>query len=203
MLFGERLKSLRKSKNLTQVDLASILELDKSSIAKYETLKAIPSLDILMKLAKYFNVSVDYMLGNEASVILSESTGTLKIPVYKTISSYPVESNWEIEGYEEITPQISEQGKCFAMRINDSSMEPRIWKGDTAIAIECNKARNGDVVILLIPGRSAICRKYTSQSFGAALISLNPAFEPILVSETNSDEAFKILGRVIEVRAIL
>ena len=202
MLFGERLKSLRKSKTLTQVDLASVLELDKSSIAKYETLKAIPSLEILMKLAKYFNVSVDYMLGNETPSYLPQNENAVKIPVYNKINSLPVKSNWDISGYEEISAEITGAERYFAMRVNDSSMEPRIWKGDLVIAEEDAEVKNGDFVIALIPGAGAVCRKYISQPL-AGLISLNPAFEPLFFSEEAPDKSFKVFGRITEVRAEL
>ena len=62
---GQRLKILRKENNLTQTELAEKLFLDKSTIAKYETDKIEPSLSQLVKLAKFFKVSTDYLLGLE------------------------------------------------------------------------------------------------------------------------------------------
>ncbi len=61
--FGERLKDLRAEKGLTQVALASELNIDKSTIAKYETDKIEPSISMLIVIVKYFGVSADYMLG--------------------------------------------------------------------------------------------------------------------------------------------
>lgn len=62
---GQRLKELRKEKGLTQVQMATELNVDKSTIAKYETDKIAPSIPLLITLAKYFHVSADYILGLE------------------------------------------------------------------------------------------------------------------------------------------
>lgn len=62
-VFAKRLKELRKEKGLSQAKLAEVLFVDKSSIAKYETGKSTPSVDMLIKLAEYFKVSTDYLLG--------------------------------------------------------------------------------------------------------------------------------------------
>ncbi len=63
--FGERIKNLREERNLTQSVLAKELNVDKSTIAKYETNSISPSCQMLIILAKYFSVSTDYLLGLE------------------------------------------------------------------------------------------------------------------------------------------
>ncbi|CAM2998609.1 helix-turn-helix transcriptional regulator [Hathewaya histolytica] len=61
--FSERIKKLRKEKGLTQEALAQILFIDKSSISKYEKGKHIPENDLMQRIADYFEVSTDYLLG--------------------------------------------------------------------------------------------------------------------------------------------
>lgn len=63
MSFGKRLKKLRTDKEITQIQLSEILDTAKSNISKYEADTIEPNLSMLCKLAKYFNVSVDYLLG--------------------------------------------------------------------------------------------------------------------------------------------
>lgn len=65
MDFKERLKELRKSKGLSQVALAERLGLSKSTIGAYETGDISPSIEALNTIADYFNVDMDYLLGNE------------------------------------------------------------------------------------------------------------------------------------------
>ncbi len=63
MKFASRLKSLRKAKNITQLHLATILKTNQNTISRYETGEREPGLNELVAIAKYFNVSVDYLLG--------------------------------------------------------------------------------------------------------------------------------------------
>ncbi len=63
--FGERLKSLRLEKGLGQIALAKELEVGKSVISLWELNKADPTLNNLIKIAKFFGVSIDYLAGLE------------------------------------------------------------------------------------------------------------------------------------------
>jgi len=61
--FGNTLKSLRTNYQLTQAQLAQKLGLTKSVISAYETGLRMPSYDVLVQIAKVFNVTTDYLLG--------------------------------------------------------------------------------------------------------------------------------------------
>ena len=63
MLFGERLSLLRNERQMKQEDLGKIFHLSKSTISTYERNEHQPDYDTLIELAKYFNVSTDYILG--------------------------------------------------------------------------------------------------------------------------------------------
>jgi transcriptional regulator with XRE-family HTH domain len=58
-----RLKQLRSEHNLTQTDLAKILGIAKTTLAAYEQEKSEPSIETLVKIADYFNVTTDYLIG--------------------------------------------------------------------------------------------------------------------------------------------
>jgi transcriptional regulator with XRE-family HTH domain len=63
-ILAERLRSLREEKNLTQKELAQVLSLSsKSTITNYEQNDREPDYETLIKIAKYFGVSTDYLLG--------------------------------------------------------------------------------------------------------------------------------------------
>lgn len=61
--FGETLKRLRKSRELSQKELGSKVGLSKAVISKYETGMGYPSFDVLVRIARYFGVTTDYLLG--------------------------------------------------------------------------------------------------------------------------------------------
>lgn len=61
--FGKRLKELRKSKGITQQQLADILSVDRTSVGKWETDKNLANNDILNALCAFFSCTMDYLLG--------------------------------------------------------------------------------------------------------------------------------------------
>lgn len=63
--FGKRLKELRQSAGLTQQQLAERIWVTKASISYYELSERDPSPEILVKIAKAFHVTTDYLLGLE------------------------------------------------------------------------------------------------------------------------------------------
>jgi len=63
--FSERLKYLRKEKEIGQVELAKFLEVSKGIISLWENGEREPTMNSLMRLAKFFHVSVDYLVGLE------------------------------------------------------------------------------------------------------------------------------------------
>lgn len=63
--FGSRLRKLRKERNLTQEQLASLIGVKNSVISFYEVGERLPSPDVLRKLALALHVSTDYLLGIE------------------------------------------------------------------------------------------------------------------------------------------
>ena len=64
-MFGTRIKYLRQSRELNQVQLADKLGVKKQSISNWENDNIMPSIDMLIKIADFFHVSTDYLLGRE------------------------------------------------------------------------------------------------------------------------------------------
>lgn len=62
MNFSKTLVALRKDKQLTQKQLASYLNLSRSTLAGYETKSRQPDFETLQKMANYFEVSIDYLI---------------------------------------------------------------------------------------------------------------------------------------------
>lgn len=61
--FGDKLKQLRTLKGLSQEQLANRMSITKSMISAYENSVRLPSYDVLIKIALFFNTSMDYFFG--------------------------------------------------------------------------------------------------------------------------------------------
>ena len=64
-MFPKILKDLRKSKKINQAELGEALGMSQATITLWENGKRIPDIDMLCKIADYFNVTTDYLLGRE------------------------------------------------------------------------------------------------------------------------------------------
>ncbi len=62
MSFGERLYKLRSEKNISQEELAELLDVSRQSISKWENDKAYPEMTKLLFMSDYFGVSLDYLM---------------------------------------------------------------------------------------------------------------------------------------------
>lgn len=63
MVIGTRIRELRVAQELSQQQLADSLGVKRSTICKYETNVNIPDAKMIIKLAKFFDVSADFLLG--------------------------------------------------------------------------------------------------------------------------------------------
>jgi len=68
---GDRIKELRKGRNLTQQVLSKRLGVTKALISAYENATAYPSYDVLLGLSYIFNVTTDYLLGKDKTRAIS------------------------------------------------------------------------------------------------------------------------------------
>ena len=65
MEFNEKLQELRKSRSLTQEELAEALFVSRTAISKWESGRGYPSLDSLKQISRFFSVSIDELIGSE------------------------------------------------------------------------------------------------------------------------------------------
>ena len=73
--FGNRLRRLRRDADMSQAELAQQLGVVPSAVGKYERLDdSYPSVEVLLKIADYFNVSTDYLLrGVQPTAVMSNN----------------------------------------------------------------------------------------------------------------------------------
>ena len=64
-MLNERIKELRLARNMSQVELANLLNVTKQSVSNWENDNIQPSIEMLIKLSRVFSVSTDYLLGLE------------------------------------------------------------------------------------------------------------------------------------------
>ena len=80
---GERIRDLRKQKKMTQEQLAAVFKTESSVICKIETGKQTISIDYVVDIASYFEVSIDYLINGENVIDNEITTAFAKVPYCK------------------------------------------------------------------------------------------------------------------------
>jgi lexA repressor len=197
---GQRIFEARKRRKITRKEIADFLQVHETTIKRYEdgNTKKLPT-DRLEKIAKYLNTSIEYLMGWEYEPQTSQG---LKIPVLGTVAAgIPISAVEDILDYEEVPQSWENQGEFFGLRIKGDSMKPDINDGDTVIVRQQSTANNGDVVIALVNGDDATCKKFEKLGNGIMLISNNSEYSPMYFSnEEVLTKPVVIIGRVVELR---
>ena len=207
MNFRTRLKQLRNEKKINQRELANFLKVAPSTISMYESGQREPNFEVLESLADFFNVDLNYLLGksNKTTKLMIEGSQPpqgLQIPVLGTVAAgIPISAVEDILDYEEVPQSWESQGEFFGLRIKGDSMKPDINDGDTVIVRQQSTANNGNVVIALVNGDDATCKKFEKLDNGIMLISNNSEYSPMYFSnEEVLTKPVVIIGRVVELR---
>ena len=192
-----KIKLLREELNISQEELANKLGLSKGIISLYENEKRKPSFDILNKLSKIFNCSIDYIIGN-----WNEAEPTL-INVYSSVHAGILSEMIEnIVDTEEISEKMARSDKAyFGLKVKGDSMFPTYQEGDTLIVEKNSSCESGNDCIVAINGNEAFLKRVYINSTGITLQALNPKYEPL--TYTNEDVKklpVTIIGIVRELR---
>ena len=78
MTIGERLLNLRKEKNLSQEELANILDVSRQTVSKWETDQSTPDFDKIVPLCNYFGITTDELLTGKENIIEANNDNRTK-----------------------------------------------------------------------------------------------------------------------------
>ena len=199
-------KQLRKNKNLTQEEFANILNVDQSTISKWEQNKSIPDIQMLSALADFFNVSTDYLLGKTTYKPELKPKGK-KIPVLGVIpAGIPIEAVEDVLDYEEISEDMAKRGEYFALKVRGDSMLPTIKNGDVVIIRQQDDAESGKICVVMVNGDDATLKEIKKETNGIWILPHNPNsdFKPTFYSNKEViEKPVRILGVAVEIRRSL
>lgn len=193
-MFGEKLRALRKKNNMTQVDLAKALDLDKSSIAKYESAGIIPSVDTLQKIASLFKVSIDYLLNTQ----LYDINNIVNVEIIGTVvAGRDGIATYEFLGVSQAI-NINDKEEYKYLKVRGESMSPQIMEGDLALVRLQSDVDSGDLAVVIIDGEEGVIKKVQKTENSISLISFNPMYET-RVFVGKDMEKIMIFGKVVKV----
>ena len=198
-IFAENLTRLVNGSKLPQSEIAKRINISPQTFNTWMQGKAIPRMGKIQLLADYFKIEKSDLIEVKSNITLSQG---IRIPVLGTVpAGIPISAIEDILDYEEIPQSWANQGEFFALKIKGDSMEPRMISGDVAIVKQQSDADSGDVVIALVNGNEATCKKLEKTNNGIMLISTNTKYAPMFFSNEQINELpVVILGKVVELR---
>lgn len=198
--FNDRMKRLCAERGTTVAAMERACGLAKAFVVNTAKRGGTPSFENVKKIAKYLNVPNEVVMGEDPGAAL-RSSGVMIPRLGRVAAGVPISAVENIIGQDEITPKMAATGDFFSLRIKGDSMSPYIMDGDIVICRQQSAADTDDLVIALINGSDGVCKKIKTLSNGVMLISLNPAYEPMVFTQSEIDAIpVAIMGKVVEIR---
>ena len=210
------LKAARKSKGLTQQQVADFIGISQNNYSYWENGKVKIDNVSLQRLSNLFDVSVDFLLGRETHTSIDTTPKAVKIKdlaiqdevelndfypiplLGSVVAGVPIEAQEDLEGYVYISFRPKEE--YFALRVHgDSMINAGIRDNSILIVHKQPYATCGDIVVAMLNGEQTV-KRFKMYGDNIFLMPENPEFEPIPVLK-GAD--FLILGKVVEVRMTL
>lgn len=198
---GQRLKSLRKQRKMSQAEVGAAIGLTQTAYGRYETGERDPDTDTLAKIAQLFGVSIDYLMGVAAAAPVPENLPSNLTPMSQMPFYYVPVARDVVAG----VPMFMEQNyrvyvdgprqADFALVLEDDSMSPSYYSGDVVYVCYVPHVDDGEVAVVDLGGKCALRRFYRIKN-GIQLVSDDPRFAPNVYLGDEA-EFVRVLGIVV------
>lgn len=213
----DRFEQLLQEKQITAYKVAKDTKVDNSTLSKWKAGVITPSFQNLTRIAKYFDVSLDWLTGDSDERQLSSEwdaeynqngklsdslkrTDVLVVPILGVVpAGVPIEAIENVIDYLELEPSYIKDGvEYFALTVRGDSMSPKYVENDIVIVQITDDAPSGTDVIAYVNGFDATLKQLIKYENGnIELRALNPSYESKVYS---SDETVGVCGVVRELR---
>lgn len=203
-IMAKNIRFYLSKNNVTNTDICKALNFSMSTFSDWIHARTYPRIDKIELMANYFGIEKSDLVENR-TLFVSKNSSAVKINVLGRVAAgIPISAVEDIIDTEEISEEMAATGEFFGLKIKGDSMEPRIYDGDVVIVRQQSDADSGDIVIALVNGNDATCKRLTKYAGGIGLISLNPKYEPMMFTDEDIEKKpVKIIGRVVELRGKL
>lgn len=204
-MFAQRLKELRKLNGLSQAALSSLLGVTQQAVRQVGA-RGVPPRhpQTLARVAAYFKVSTDYLLGCAPAPITSavaaaDGPREFPIPIIGTVRAGFGAFAFE-EDYGEEYARVKDPGSYFYLLVKGDSMEPRISDGDLALVHRQPTLENGDLGVVIFGEGEGTLKKFIRRGNTIILQPFNNVYAPQIIMGEDLEHLY-IAGKVVETRA--
>ena len=201
---GSRIIHLREKFNVSQETLAKYLKIDRSSLSRSEHGKRRLDSIELLKIASFFHVSTDYLLGLGSTQNGDSFKDLLNYPIVGTIKAGPngiAQSNYS--GYSKVSDEdIDQSYNYYWLRvIGDSMIGDGILEGDLALIKQTPEFENGNICAVIVDGEEGTLKHVSKHGSSIVLTASNSSYAPRMF--VNEDcNLIKIAGKLVQIKRI-
>lgn len=203
-----RIEELRKATGKSMRKVAFELDIPYTTYVNYEKCEREPNSEMLIMLADYFGVSIDYLIGrsDDPTPILIESEiklpanihpiSTVSLPLLGNVAcGEPIFAEENVESY--IDAEEGTQAD-FCLRVKgDSMINARIFDGDIIFVKKQDMVDDGEIAVVLIDDEATVKRVYYDRDNNViTLMPENPTYKPMRYAGADLDTV-RILGKVL------
>lgn len=201
-MLKNKLKELRARDGITQPELARELKVSVGAVGNWETGARQPDSQMLDAIARYFDVSIDYLLGRTADMGISTQKAanilplpeTYEIPLLGDIAcGSPILANENVEQMVSVPSNITAD---FCLRCKgDSMIGARIYDGDLVYIRQQDDVDDGQIAAVLVDDEATLKRVYRDGD-SMILQAENPAIKPQIYTAKDSHN-IRIIGLAV------
>ena len=185
-MFWNNFVNLCNNKGKSPTAVISELGISRGSVTHWRTGK-VPHHNTLLKIADYFNVSVDYLLGKEkapdvkSNAIILDPAKTRKVPVYESVSAGfgALAQDLILEYMPIYIHSDLEARDTICIKVTGDSMSPQIENGDIIQVHKTSSVDSGSIAVVLVDGDEALVKTIIYDDDHIELRSINPAYPPV------------------------
>ena len=203
-MFWNIFENLCKQNGKSPNAVAKELSIASGTVTEWKKGNRNPQNATLKKISDYFNVSVDYLLGNEqetqqvdSNAIFLDDKQIYMIPVFESVSAgFGACASGEIVGYEPChIHNPFEAAESLCIRVKGDSMFPKIEDGDLIQVHKQTSVDSGSVAVVLLDGDEGLVKKVLYGDDWIELHSFNPLY-PVMRFEGKDVLRLKVVGLV-------
>ena len=194
------LKKLREQRGFNMKEIAIELGIPYTTYVGYEKGEREPNSDVLVKIANYYNTSVDFILGVTTTQNIFSIPNIIPIPKMKNIPllgtiacGEPILAEENIENYVTVDVKANVD---FALKCKgDSMINARIFDGDIVYIHSQPDVENGEIAAVLI-GNESTLKKVHKYPNKLVLSPCNPMYDDLVYTEEQLND-IRILGKAV------
>lgn len=189
MLLSDNINLLMKEAGINNVDLGKVLGISDETIRSWRKGTKVPTVEKLLKLAEYFEVSLDDLMGRSL-----DTERTVSLPIVGVIAAGPFdilnEDAWDDSKTVQARLLAGRPAKeCVLLQVDGDSMAPLLMAGDVLVVHRQSYAVNGNIIVAYYPVLNGYTvKRYQQTGDSVTLVPCNPEYQPMRYNNPNEQQ---------------